>query len=69
MGLLRYQVLFLLFLFFRCIIRRNIRRGGKKNRDFQFYFFFNLPNNNVGGSVNQSILKKRPKVTVYCHGG
>ena len=26
--------------------------------DFQFYFFFNLPNNNVGGSVNQSIIKK-----------
>ena len=32
--------------------------GGKKNTDFQFYFYFNLPNNNVGGSVNQSIIKK-----------
>ena len=31
---------------------------GIKNRDFTFYFFFNLPNNNVSGSVNQSIIKK-----------
>ena len=42
-------------------MRVNIRLGGnKKNRDFPFYFYFNLPNNNVGGSVNQSIIKKRP---------
>ena len=32
---------------------------GIKNRDFQFYFFFSLPSNNVGGSVNQSIIKKK----------
>ena len=31
---------------------------GIKIRDFQFYFYFSLPNNNVGGSVNQSIIKK-----------
>ena len=31
---------------------------GIKNKDFQFYFFFDLANNNVGRSVNQSITKK-----------
>ena len=51
---------FYCFYFFRSIMRINSRTGGKKNRDFQFYFYFNLPNNNVGGSVNQSIIKKRP---------
>ena len=32
---------------------------GIKNRDFPFYFYFSLQNNNVGGSVNQSIIKKK----------
>ena len=69
MGVLRYQCTVLLFLIFRFIIRINIRIGRNKSRDFHFYSFsffilfififsFNLPNNNVGRSVNQSITKK-----------
>ena len=38
-------------------MRINIRKGGNKNR-FLILFFSNLSNNNVGGSVNQSIIKK-----------
>ena len=55
-GFIEVSVHFLLFLIFRSIIRINIMIGGNKNRDFQF--FFNLPNNNVGGSVSQSIKQK-----------
>ena len=39
-------------------MRINISRGGNKIKGFPILFFFNLPNNNVGGSVNQSIIKK-----------
>ena len=60
LGLLRYQCTVLLFLFFRSIMRINIRIGGNKKQGFSILFFFNLPNSNVGGSVNQSIIKKRP---------
>ena len=31
--------IFFCLLIFRSIIRVNIRTGGNKNRDFQFYFF------------------------------
>ena len=39
-------------------MRINIRKGGNKKQGFSILFFFSLPNNNVGGSVNQSIKKK-----------
>ena len=39
-------------------MRINIRIGGNKNQGFSILFFFILPNNNIGGSVNQSIIKK-----------
>ena len=39
------------------IMRINISTGGNKNTDFQFGFF-NLPNNNIGKSINQLIIKK-----------
>ena len=67
MDLLRYQVLFLLFLFSHALQEEILGEEGIKNRDFQFYFFFNLPNNNVGGSVNQSIIKKRPNCQKLKH--
>ena len=35
----------------------NIMKEAIKSKDFQFYFFSNLANNNVGKSVNQSIIK------------
>ena len=60
MGILRYQCTFLLFLIFRSIIIINFRIGGNKKQRFSIYFFFSLPNSNVGGSVNQSIIRKRP---------
>ena len=50
------NALFLLFLIFCFIIRINIRIGVKKIEIFNF--FFNLPSNNVGRPVNQSIIKK-----------
>ena len=58
MELLRYQCTFLLFLIFRSIKRINIRIGGNKKQGFSILFFYSLPNNNVIGSVNQSIIKK-----------
>ena len=59
MGVLRYQcTVFIIFFIFRSIIRINIRIGGNKIYRFSILFYFNLPNNNVGGSVNQSIIKK-----------
>ena len=66
MGVLRYHCLFFCLLIFRSIIRVNIRTGGNKNKDFQFYFF-NLPNNKVGGSVKQSIIKKGLIMLYKCH--
>ena len=48
---------FIVFIF-RSIMRINIRIGGNKKQGFSILFFFNLPNNDVGGSVNQSIIKK-----------
>ena len=57
MGILRYQCSVSIFLIFQSIMRINIRKGGNKNR-FLILFFSNLSNNNVGGSVNQSIIKK-----------
>ena len=60
-GYIEVSVHCFLFIFFRSIIRINIRIGENKKTDFQFYFFFSLPNNNVGRSVNQSIINKRPK--------
>ena len=57
MGILRYQCSVSIFLIFQSIIRINIRKKGNKNR-FLILFFSNLSNNNVGGSVNQSIIKK-----------
>ena len=57
MGVFRYLCTVFIILIFRYIMRINIRIRGN-NRDFQFCFFTNLPNNNVGGSVNQYIMKK-----------
>ena len=39
-------------------MRMNIRIGGNKKHGISILFFFSLPNNNVGGSVNQSIITR-----------
>ena len=39
-------------------MRINIRRGGNEKQRFSILFFFSLPNNNIGGSLNQSVIKK-----------
>ena len=39
-------------------MRINIRVGGNKKHGISILFFFQLPNNNFGGSVNQSIIKQ-----------
>ena len=63
MGVLRYQLhFFIVFNIFRSIIRINFRIGGNKKQRLSIFLIFNLPNNNVGGSVNQSIIEKKP----YC---
>ena len=40
MGLLRYQCTVFIVLFFRSIMRINIRRGGNKKQGFSILFFF-----------------------------
>ena len=61
MGLLRYQcTVFIIFIFPIHYENKILGQEGIKNRDFPFYFYFSLQNNNVGGSVNQSIIKKKP---------
>ena len=39
-------------------------KEGNKSKDFQFYNFFNLANNNVGRSIIQSIIKKLLKKVI-----
>ena len=54
--------LYYFFLIFRSIMRTNFRIGGNKKQRFSILFF---PNNNVGGSEIQSIIKKALKLIIY----
>ena len=50
------SALFLLFLIFCSSMKIHFRIGGDKKQ--RYLIFFKLPNNNIGWSINQSVIKK-----------